>query len=153
MINISISPAEAFDRLSILLIKEKNGLNCQSETKVLLSEIIDSIGHYKFTNVMSSKEYLDLYDANDDCWKLISNIRKGKKFDAKIVDDINMLRFKFKQNLQKQHFGEELIEQKEVITDNKTVISSDKDVIIDELRNVQMGRKSPTGQDGDGWPN
>jgi len=114
MIKISVDESAAFDALSILYVKNdispRDGLKKQIE--ILLSDIQESIGFDRMSDIICSDEYNILEKSNKEIFLLIDRLRSGEKMDAKIIDDANTERFKAKKVLQEKFWGTELSEVK-----------------------------------------
>ncbi|MCX8519543.1 MAG: hypothetical protein ORN21_05370 [Methylophilaceae bacterium] len=112
MINLIVDEAYAFDYLSILHIKKNNTLADSINFDNCSATIISQVGHALYKTIIASEQYNNLIKANQLVYDQIEKVRMGNKLDAKEVDDANMLRFKYKIELQKVFFNTELIEQK-----------------------------------------
>lgn len=111
MINLAVDEAYAFDFLSILEVKKL--LNNDDKTYYDCLELIrEQVGESKFQDVILSPQYKDLVNTNKRIFDYIEEIRKGKKLDAKVVDDANMARFMYKKELQAKFFSTKLTEKK-----------------------------------------
>lgn len=114
MINLPTEEAVVFDCLSILNIKlnkvpsEQNISNFQQ----IAENIRFQIGNSLYTKIINSLEYYNLFQINKQIFELIDEFRKGKTTNYKQADDLNLLRFQYKQQLQKMFFNSELKETK-----------------------------------------
>jgi hypothetical protein len=114
MINIEVDEGYAFDYLSILEVKKNL---YPSETKFstynkCANFLKNQLGHELFNQVLSSNEYIDLYNSNKKTFNLVDLARKNGPVTAKEVDDANMERFFCKQKLQNSFFNGNLAEEK-----------------------------------------
>lgn len=112
MINLYVDEAYAFDYLSILEIKKKNSDNDMLNYSSCERLITNQIGAELFDSIKTSVQYSKLVETNQLVYNQIERIRNGEKLDAKEVDDANMLRFKYKKDLQSHFFNTKLAEQK-----------------------------------------
>lgn len=116
MLKISLDEGFAFDILSIAQIKiikssvqdkEKLISNYQNLSK----EIISQIGFDLYGEIVASKEYQDLRDANEKTFNLIDQVKNDNGL-AKLVDDSNYNRYQKKVALQNKFFNNEIKEVK-----------------------------------------
>jgi hypothetical protein len=112
MINLSVDEAYVFDYLSILQIKKNNTLIDLRNFDNCATSIMSQIGKQLFNKVVASEQYANLVKTNQLVYDQIEQIRGGTNLSAKEVDDANMLRFKYKKELQKIFFNTNLVEQK-----------------------------------------
>jgi hypothetical protein len=112
MIKISVDEAYAFDILTILYIKKNNTMADTNNYEKMIDEIRNQVGDSKFYEILMSPEYKNLLTANKLVYDYVDKIRNGEKLDAKEVDDANMLRYKYKKDLQIKYFGNNVTEQK-----------------------------------------
>jgi hypothetical protein len=105
MISLLVDECFALDYLSILQVKkDKDSKNhgawheCRSYLESQMSN--------KFQDILESKEYADLYDANLKTFEAVAKARSGGNVTAKEVDDCNMLRYNCKVALQTKFFSE-----------------------------------------------
>lgn len=116
MIKISLDEAYVFDMLSILCVKMKklNGDKFEItryKYETLTNEIQEQIGVFLFEKIISSKEFLEMIDANEKIFNLIDQ-DKTKDSLAQITDDANHIRFLKKLALQDKFFDQKLTEMK-----------------------------------------
>jgi hypothetical protein len=114
MLNIKVDEGYAFDFLSILHVKHLKFNNSFSSKCYFdcLNFIEVQIGKELNNLILYSKEYLNLIDANLKTFEAVEKARYSS-ITAKEVDDLNMLRYKYKIELQKKFFPESIIlEQK-----------------------------------------
>lgn len=110
MILIPTDEADAYDRLAILYIKADQGLNVEEETERLVMALRDL--QPSFTKVTTSKEFFVLLKANQSTFDAIERAWRGV-ITAKRVQEINQLRFKAKQKLQRRFWkSSPLLEKK-----------------------------------------
>jgi hypothetical protein len=108
MIKIEVDESFAYDMLAIAQIKESklsNDITCGNVTRILL-EIQDQVGPVLHLNVVASKEYADLKDANLALFNIFDEIKRPDKnecFDIK-ADNLNYRRFECKKALQAKFF-------------------------------------------------
>lgn len=114
MINLLVDECYAFDYLSILQVKRNLDQNNNSEQWKQCYEYLKSqLGDDKFTDVIQSLEYGNLYKSNLLTFDAVDKARSGKDIKAKEVDDLNMERYYAKVALQNKFFpNEKLIERK-----------------------------------------
>jgi hypothetical protein len=114
VINIKVDEAYAFDMLSILEVKYENKLTQQNLDNLheLSQSIEDQVGAGKFCDILNSDEYGSLYHTNAVLFNLIDDIKKGENISAKEVDELNYLRWEYKNEIQKNFFGQETGEVK-----------------------------------------
>ena len=121
LINTPVSLGELLDKISILIIKEKNIVDTQkqyhikNELKVLNKTLENSISSSKV------KEYIErLIEINSELWIIEDDIRdceRKKKFDQKFIDlaraiyITNDKRSKIKLEINKK-FGSKIVEVK-----------------------------------------
>jgi hypothetical protein len=105
MIKLLVDEGYAYDFLSILHVKKLFFNN--EKSKLLYNEcsqfIENQIGQLLHQNILNSDEFKNLIDANAKTFEAVEKARYGK-ISAKKVDDLNMLRFKFKSELQNKFF-------------------------------------------------
>ena len=114
MINLQVDEGYAFDYLSILEVKRNL---CPSESKLLTYRecadfLRNQLGYKLFDEILLSKEYAELYKANEKTFYLVDAARNNCNVTAKQVDDANMERFFCKQKLQNKFFEGILREEK-----------------------------------------
>lgn len=116
MLKISLDEGFAFDILSIAQVKiikssvqdkEKLISNYQNLSK----EIISQIGFDLYGEIVASKEYQDLRDANEKTFNLVDQVKNDNGL-AKLVDDSNYNRYQKKVALQNKFFNNEVKEVK-----------------------------------------
>jgi hypothetical protein len=114
MIKIQVDEAYAFDMLSILEVKyEKKSTQQNLDNLHELSQSIENqVGAGKFFDILNSDEYESLYHTNVVLFDLIDDIKRGEDISAKEVDDLNYLRWEYKNGIQKKFFGKETGEVK-----------------------------------------
>jgi hypothetical protein len=114
MINISVDEAQAFDFLTILLVKEarihtpqthKDSISC-------FDSIRYQVGGVLFEEILVSEEYIGLFNVNLRLFDVLERVRSEEKIDARVVDDLNLARWKLKKQLQKKFFGVDISEVK-----------------------------------------
>lgn len=105
MIKILVDEAYAFDYLSIQEVKKS------SQELETAWNIKCQVGSDIFNKVVSSSEYLNLYNANLELFGCVERARYGE-ITAKELDDANMKRHYAKQALQQVFFSNELTETK-----------------------------------------
>ena len=112
MIKISLDESYAYDLLSICQVKiNKKVNNCQKNYDIIYLDIKNQIGDLHL-EILNSNEYLNLLEANSKTFDAVEKARYSS-ISAKEVDDLNMLRYKYKIELQNKFFPESIIlEQK-----------------------------------------
>jgi hypothetical protein len=112
MIRIAVDEAYAFDFLSILEVKKRNVASGSKNYEDCKALLIEQLGQQIVDDICDSEYYSKLVEVNQLVFAQIELIRNGEFLNAKEVDDANMLRFKYKQELQRAFFNIELTEQK-----------------------------------------
>lgn len=116
MIKISLDESYVFDLLSIYEVKidcssdddKKNKL--QISYKLLVSEIIDTIGHSLYELIISSTEYTQLKESNKIVFDLVDRAHETEL--SKMTADANYLRYLNKVSLQTKFFDNTIMEVK-----------------------------------------
>lgn len=112
-INLEVDIAYAIDFLSILEVKSnklKNQLSSDNFTNQK-RYISSQINKFLFKEILSSQEYKDLYNTNEEIWNAIDLI-KTNTISAKQVDDLNYKRWIIKNKLQSKFFNQITSEEK-----------------------------------------
>jgi predicted transcriptional regulator len=113
MIHIEVDEAYAFDFLSILEIKKKNSEKDINNFTRISNSISDQIGKELFDIIIKSSYYQSLLCTNKRIYDTIDLLRSNSiELDAKVIDDANTERFKFKKQLQSEFFNSDLVESK-----------------------------------------
>lgn len=104
---LPVDAAYFYDFISILSIKydrfgDKKVLDDYIECANVMKGII---GESKFNEITKSKEYQELYDANNILFDMV-DLAKLNKVEAKEVDDFVYIRFQKKIALQRKFFPE-----------------------------------------------
>lgn len=111
MISLLVDECYAFDYLSILEIKK----NINSEkNKKAWEECFDYLQKQLpdlFQLIINSQEYKDLYEANLLTFNAVDKARSGGSISAKEVDDLNILRYNKKLDLQRKYFSNTIIRE------------------------------------------
>lgn len=104
---LPVDAAYFFDFISILSIKfDRFGDPAVLKDYVECADVMKNIiGESKFNEITKSKEYQDLYDANNVLFDMV-DLAKLDKVRAKEVDDWVFIRFKKKVALQSKFFPE-----------------------------------------------
>lgn len=112
MVNLAVDESFAFDFLSILQIKYENlGEEHESALRKCYIGLFNQLKD-RFDTIISSPEYQDVYEANQETFDVVESARYGGNVTAKEVDDCNMKRFYAKQRLQEKFFKTKLTEKK-----------------------------------------
>lgn len=112
MINLKVDEAYAFDYLSILEVKESY-LGSQVLYGGVARALKHEVGAKKYNDVINSKEYRALYEANDKIFWMLEQLRTSNySIDARLIDNLNMERFKVKKALQEKFFENKITEVK-----------------------------------------
>ncbi len=119
MIQASFSEAYLYDVLAIYSIKyhycePKDKIDAIDNRNLLIDELTAQLG-FKHDCIISSDEYMNLYDANLKVFDLINKYKQRGEIlgDAKAIDMANYNRFLAKKALQEKFFpSEKLKEQK-----------------------------------------
>jgi hypothetical protein len=113
MLKIQVDEGYAYDYLAILHVKNLK-FNTQSSNQIyadcfdFLKNQIDEKIHF---SIIESQEYLNLIDSNMKTFEAVNKARYGE-ISAKQVDDLNMLRYKYKVELQNKFFSDSKITEK-----------------------------------------
>lgn len=111
MIPLSVPEAFAFDYLSILMVKQDNGLPVGSELDRQCQELQKACPN--FSTILGSEEFRRLKTSNVHVWRAVSMAAKDS-ISAKAVFDINRFRFECKQALQQRFWPQEqVVEEKD----------------------------------------
>ena len=116
MIQIYVDEGAAFDMLAILHLK-KDKANGFANYEDFLDDLYDVLGVVQVDEILKSKEYHDLLQANLIVFNLIDDVVADTKelfIDALTVHKANMRRFYCKKALQARFFSEDLTEQKTI---------------------------------------
>jgi len=116
MLKISLDEGYVFDILSISQVKIIKSSNENKQKLVynyqeLSKEIINQIGLDLYSDIVASKEYQELRDANEKTFDLVDQVKNDKGL-AKLVDDSNYNRYQKKTALQNKFFNNEVKEVK-----------------------------------------
>jgi hypothetical protein len=116
MLKISLDEGYVFDILSISQVKIIKSSNENKQKLVhnyqeLSKEIINQIGLDLYSDIVASKEYQELRDANEKTFDLVDQVKNDKGL-AKLVDDSNYSRYQKKVALQNKFFNNEVKEVK-----------------------------------------
>jgi len=111
MIDLLVDEAYAFDYLSILHIKKNINLQSEQNWKDCFLYIENQIGENKMSDIIHSKEYQEMIQANQITFNAVEKARYGS-ITAKEVDEANMLRYNKKLNLQNKFFNSKIKEIK-----------------------------------------
>lgn len=111
MISLKVDEAYAFDYLSILHVKKSINQNISPSWKECFIHIEKQIGSTKMEEIIHSKEYQNMIEANQITFNAVEKARYGN-ITAKEVDEANMLRYKRKLEFQKFFFKNDLVESK-----------------------------------------
>ena len=111
MINLLVDEAYAFDYLSILHVKKNINQQVESSWKECFDYIKNQIGENTMQEIINSKEYHGMIDANQITFDAVEKARYGE-ITAKEVDKANMLRYEKTCELQKKFFNSNMKEIK-----------------------------------------
>lgn len=111
MIDICVDEAYAFDYYSILEIKFQKGAISNLILNQIQHKICSQLGKDLFEQILKSKEYKNLYEANLNTFIAVDKA-KTNELTAKEVDETNFKRMIAKQKLQKKYFNNSLKEVK-----------------------------------------
>jgi len=114
MIDLRVDECFAFDYLSILYIKMKKDPSSEKTKSYneCLEHIKTQIKDNHTTEILESKEYLDLINANEKTFISVDMAKKDL-VPASHVDSCNYRRFLCKQNLQNKFFMDNrMVEEK-----------------------------------------
>ena len=127
MISILVDEGYAFDFLSIIHVKMHS---CEDDKKrIALSKQFDmTINHLslqlnssndkkKMREMMSSDEYLELYDRNKEVFDLVDRAKEDE-VSASNVDEANYFRYLAKVKFQAKFFGDETLQEIKIGYDN-----------------------------------
>jgi hypothetical protein len=104
-LQLSVPEAYFFDYLSILQVKlsKKGGFDNITAVNGCRADGERQLGGVLFQEILDSKEYAELYDANRILFDLV-DLAKSNKVTAKEVDDYVYVRFLKKKALQEKFF-------------------------------------------------
>ena len=105
MINLLVDEAYAFDYLAILKVKKSKLY------ETILNELNYELDVGLIEDILKSKEFSDMVDANQKVFNCVELARYGN-ITAKELDNANMGRHHAKVALQKKYFETELTETK-----------------------------------------
>jgi hypothetical protein len=111
MITLLVDEAYAFDYLSILHVKKSVNQQVESSWKECFDYIKNQIGENMMQDIINSKEYHGMIEANQITFDAVEKARYGE-ITAKEVDNTNMLRYQRKLELQAKFFNNILTEVK-----------------------------------------
>jgi hypothetical protein len=116
MLKISLDEGYVFDMLSISQVKiikapKENKQKLVYNYQQLSKEIIKQIGFDLYADIIESKEYQELRNANEKTFDLVDQVKKDNGL-AKLVDDSNYNRYQKKTALQNKFFNNEVKEVK-----------------------------------------
>ena len=119
MLKISLDEGYVFDILSISQVKIIKSSNENKQKLIhnyqeLSKEIINQIGLDLYSDIVASKEYQELRDANEKTFDLVDQVKNDKGL-AKLVDDSNYSRYQKKVALQNKFFNNEVKEVKAIV--------------------------------------
>lgn len=118
MIKISVDEAYAYDMLAILEIKYKKmnlSLESLNNHYELQETLRKEVGAQRHSEIVLSKEFQRLYDANLKIFERIDEIKEREihSSDATYIDNMNYERYLAKKTLQEKFFPtQKLTEQK-----------------------------------------
>ena len=115
MINLKVSEAYAFDYLAILQIKCEMdpSTNFEAYSKCVTNLIDELKDNKKWTQIMDSIEYRNLYEINFQTFQAVDDAKEdGVK--ASYVDRCNYKRFLAKKALQEKFFPEEKLSENKI---------------------------------------
>lgn len=112
MISILVDESYAYDYLSILTVKSKKlKTNKALETRDKCNEfIMEQVGDDKHLEILSSNEFISLFNANSETFDGVEKARYGQ-ISAKELDDLNMKRYNCKVLLQNKFFPQQTISE------------------------------------------
>lgn len=109
---LPVDPAYAYDYLAILMVKSDKGLPVYRELEQV--EQFLKVQHKNHEEVMCSYQFNMLYKVNLSTFDAVDKAWKGK-ISARKVQEVNQLRFKYKQALQAQYWPTEPIGELKVV--------------------------------------
>jgi hypothetical protein len=78
MIKITVDEAYAFDYLSIIEIKSKNNNVINDALEIIKNDLISQLGNELVNKILSSEEYLTLYNANKLTFHVVDKAKKDE---------------------------------------------------------------------------
>lgn len=113
MIQISVDPGYAYDLLSILSVKSDARPSVRPDWDRLAAEIVSQVEPATHAAIMA-EIYPLMWATNSALFHFINRLKEtNEAIDARETDDLNMRRFRLKQQLQARFFpGEQLAEIK-----------------------------------------
>lgn len=119
MIEITIDEGDAYDRLSIALVKStKNPHNTTAQDNFarMYAELARAVGHDRHNQIVGSPEFAALRDVNgalyDHTGETAKPTRPPQQDDQQTTNRLNYARYQSKGALQVRFFGSALKEQK-----------------------------------------
>jgi hypothetical protein len=111
MIRITVDEAYAFDYLSIIEIKSKNNNIVNDALTIIRNDLISQLGDKLVNEILSSEQYLNLYNANKLTFDVVDKAKKDE-VTASYLDKCNYKRMISKKELQHKFFQNNLSELK-----------------------------------------
>jgi hypothetical protein len=109
MINIPVDEGYGYDVLAIAQVKnDMNIKNSKIYFEILNNSISSQLGQILHNNILNSKEYQALVEANKETFNAVEKARYSS-ITAKEVDICNLKRYQSKINLQNKFFPNNLI--------------------------------------------
>lgn len=117
MIELPVDESYAIDFYSILVVKLEFANNKQEKSRASKTlqfynnYLRERLGDTKFNAVINSIEYKKLEDANRDIFRLVENCY-NYEVNMRVSAEMNIIRWKLKDKLQKKFFSRAASEQK-----------------------------------------
>jgi hypothetical protein len=111
MIKLLVDEAYAFDYLSILDLKRQKSSDSYDAWINCYKYLQNQFDNDKWLSMIYSSEYKEMLKANTLTFDAVEKA-KNNEVSAQYVDECNYLRYKAKQNFQKNFFSESLSELK-----------------------------------------
>jgi hypothetical protein len=109
MINIPVDEGYGYDVLAIAQVKNNMNIkNSKIYFEVLDDSISNQVGKILHNDILNSKEYQELIEANKETFDAVEKARYSS-ITAKEVDMCNLKRYQCKINLQNKFFPNNLI--------------------------------------------
>lgn len=106
-ITLIVDAAFGMDYYGILIVKNQKKIINYSSVEDCRNVLIAQLGMKRFQEIVASKEFKEVCDVNSLTFDSVEKADKGE-MTAQEVHQINKLRYRAKQALQKKFFGGEM---------------------------------------------
>jgi hypothetical protein len=111
MLNLKVDECYAFDYMAILFIKRNKSIQALKTWEDCYRYIRDQLDEKFFNEIIDSKEYEDMIDANQKTFNMVERA-KNNSCTAMDVDKCNYGRHRAKEKFQEKFFGTPMSEIK-----------------------------------------